>query len=96
MAYLRFLIALMICSATVYVLNSPVGKVPPPGKFLDPFKGAWHNALLPDIPGSSQLKMPGLTGEVQVVYNERGVPHFFAQNDGILAKRLASLFSLPH
>jgi penicillin G amidase len=81
MSYIRFFIALVICSAMVYVLNTPIGQIPPLGKFLDPFKGAWHNALLPDIPDIPQLKLHGLTREVQVVYNKRGVPHIFAQND---------------
>ena len=80
-AKLRFFIFLLICSGTIYVLNNPMGQVPPLGKFLDPFKGVWQNALVPAIPKSSTLKMPDLKDEVQIVFNERGVPHIFAQND---------------
>jgi penicillin G amidase len=78
---LFFVLSLIVTLSVVYLLNRPMGMVPPLGKFLDPFGGVWQNALQPDIPGGSQLTMPGLIGEVQVVYNERGVPHIFAQND---------------
>jgi penicillin amidase len=78
---LKLFFALTICAGLVYLLNRPLGMVPPLGKLLDPFNGAWQNALQPDIPGSMHLTIPGLTDEVQVVYNERGVPHIFAQNE---------------
>ena len=80
-AKLKFFTALAICATLIYLLNRPLGMVPPLGKFLDPFSGVWQNALQPDIPGSAKLSVPGLTAEVQVVYNERSVPHIFAQNE---------------
>lgn len=80
-AKLTFFIALAFCVTFVWLLNRPLGMIPPLGKFLDPFGGVWQNALQSDVPGSGQQTIPGLTGEVQVVYNERGVPHIFAQND---------------
>ncbi|MFZ5431262.1 MAG: penicillin acylase family protein [Bacteroidota bacterium] len=80
-AKLKFFIALAVCAGLVYLLNRPLGMVPPIGKFLDPFNGAWQNALQSDIPGSKELIITGLNAGVQVVYNDRGVPHIFARNE---------------
>lgn len=53
--------------------------LPPLGKFLNPFGGAWtsdtngeKNAIL--------LDAKGLKDQVEIIYDERRVPHIFAQN----------------
>lgn len=55
--------------------------MPPLGKFLDPAQGVWQNAIIPDIPESGTIQIHGLIDEVNIVLNERGVPHIFAKND---------------
>lgn len=78
---IHFLIALIVSSVLIYSLNTRISSVPPLGKFLDPVSGIWQTALIQDIPADETLEIPGLSGEVTVVYNDRGVPHIFAQND---------------
>jgi penicillin amidase len=78
---LQFLVALTLSSALIYSLNTRISSIPPLGKFLDPAKGVWQTALIEDIPTEDTLQIPGLSGTVTLVYNERGVPHIFAEND---------------
>ncbi|MFN1834996.1 penicillin acylase family protein [Balneola sp. MJW-20] len=61
-------------------MNTKFGDVPPLGKFLDPDGGFWANAVTGDLE-SEELQIDGLRDEVSVYYDERGVPHIFAQND---------------
>lgn len=78
---IQFLLALIVSITLIYSLNTRISSVPPLGKFLDPANGIWQTALIEDIPKEESLQIPGLSGEVIVVYNERGVPHIFAEND---------------
>jgi penicillin amidase len=63
-----------------YVLNSRLGVMPPMGKFLNPFAGFWLNNtatdILPRVIGARQLR-----DSVVVIWDDRHVPHIFAQND---------------
>lgn len=77
----KFSFFLVLTIAILVVFNSRLGQIPPAGKFLDPFRGIWQNALIPDIPKTSTLQLEGLQEEVNIVFNERGVPHIFANND---------------
>ncbi|RVU25512.1 penicillin acylase family protein [Sandaracinomonas limnophila] len=65
-----------------YLLNSSLGSVPPMGKLLSPFQGFWQNAERKQTAGlEEELKIPGLQAEVQVLVDEMGIPHIFAQNE---------------
>ncbi len=77
----HFLFALLITSTLLYAFNTRIASVPPLGKFLDPAKGIWQTALIEDIPSEEILQLPGLTGTVTIHFNDRGVPHIFAEND---------------
>ena len=61
------------------LLNNSQGSIPPLGKFLNPFSGFWQNGT-----GMDQLDevldVKGLRAEVKVVWDERQVPHIFAEN----------------
>lgn len=82
MKWIKFVLALALTVALTWVLNTRHGTVPPFGKFLSPFGGFWQNgeAALA-APASHNLKLPGLLGPVQVRFDDRRVPHVFAQND---------------
>ena len=69
-----FLIGLMVA------LNTKFGSVPPLGKFFDPDAGFWANAETAE-PESEELNIPGLKNTVSVYYDDRRVPHIFAQNE---------------
>jgi penicillin G amidase len=78
---MRFIISTVSVIFLIILLNSRIGQLPPPGKFLDPIKGIWQNALIPDIPESADIYLEGLQSEVKIVFNKRGVPHIFASNN---------------
>lgn len=78
---IRFLATLLLTTGLVIVLSMQMGQLPPIGKFLDPINGIWQNALIPDIPQSATIELSEASEEITIVFNERGVPHIFAQND---------------
>lgn len=54
------------------------------GRFLDPFHGCWQNAECEDEYQDLELELEGLKAPVSIVYDQRRVPHIFAQNDADL------------
>lgn len=54
------------------------GPLPPLGPLLDPVHGVWGAAYSAWLPGSAEAAVPGLSGPVRVVYDDRRVPHVFA------------------
>ncbi len=74
-----FLSAILLV-ACILVLNTKFGSIPPLGKFFDPDAGFWANAET-SIPDSEILEIDGLLDEVSVVFDDRRVPHIFAQNE---------------
>jgi penicillin G amidase len=78
--WIRFLLSAIATLLLIILLNTKMGQLPPLGRFLDPFAGVWQNALIPDIPQQEQVSIQGLEGEVNIVFDARGVPHIFAQN----------------
>ena len=81
----KAIIAGIVSCLYVLALNNPLGSLPPPGKFFSPFHGFWKNAepanTLTQSQGKRALTLDGLQEQVQVVFDERMVPHIFAQND---------------
>ncbi|MEQ9414363.1 MAG: penicillin acylase family protein, partial [Cyclobacteriaceae bacterium] len=80
---IKFVISLLLTVTLVWALNRSWDfgdPIPPLGKFLDPFHGFWANAELKASP-DQQLNLPGLKGEVSVVYDSLLIPHLFAEND---------------
>jgi penicillin amidase len=57
---------------------------PPIGKFLDPFNGFWVNAEPKRQPEKINLSLAGLQKKVEVLIDQRMVPHIFAENDSDL------------
>ncbi|MCS6934831.1 MAG: penicillin acylase family protein [Chitinophagales bacterium] len=80
MKSLKFLLLLLITFGLIYLLNTKQGKIPPFGKFLNPFTGFWQNAENHRF-SDGVCRLPGLRDEATVVYDERLVPHIFAKND---------------
>lgn len=77
---IKFVSTFLITLVLIIVLNMQMGQTPPPGKFLDPINGIWQNGLIADIPLEEETELAALREEVTIVFNERGVPHIFAQN----------------
>ena len=74
---------LVIALFLTYAMNQSWGTIPPIGKIFSPFHGFWMNAENPESgePTEETLQIAGLHQPVQVVYDEMGVPHVFAQDD---------------
>ncbi|WP_103666104.1 penicillin acylase family protein [Gracilimonas amylolytica] len=72
-------ISFLILIALIISLNTKFGAVPPLGKFFDPDAGFWANAETTENE-SLELDLPGLKDEVTVYFDDRNVPHVFAQN----------------
>jgi penicillin amidase len=80
--WIKALLALAATIALTWVLNTKHGDLPPFGKLLSPFRGFWQNGEAADAFAAQQtLQLPGLQAPVQVRYDDKRVPHVFAQND---------------
>lgn len=55
--------------------------LPPLGRFISPQEGFWCNATPVDERPARELRLQGLSGPVEVVWDESGIPHLFASND---------------
>ncbi len=79
MKWLKLLLATAFTLALFCALHFKHGDIPPLGKLLNPFAGFWrNNAASDEILSDRQL--PALQDEVEIVWDERRVPHVFAQN----------------
>jgi penicillin G amidase len=82
MKILKFLLSFAALGGLVFALNNTFNvkgvPVPAVGKLLSPFEGYWANGeKLTAAPNNETLK--GLKGDVKVVYDDRAIPHIFAQ-----------------
>lgn len=81
MKYIRAILATVLVSLLVFYLNKPIGALPPLGPLLSPLHGFWQNAESKDHSFDGDLKLTGLKGRVQVYFDDRLVPHVFAEHD---------------
>ncbi len=51
------------------------------GRFLDPFGGIWQNAEAPDAYQDDAMELEGPKGSIEIVYDDRRVPHVFAETE---------------
>ncbi|NBC66836.1 MAG: penicillin acylase family protein [Bacteroidetes bacterium] len=77
----QLLIAVLLLGAVIYIYSIPLGSLPPVGNFFHPIQGFWGNAETRELNGSITLNLDGLQEPVEIYFDERGVPHIFAQND---------------
>jgi penicillin G amidase len=83
MKIVKFLLALITTGGLTWGLNTShnIKGVPLPalGSLLSPFEGYWHNGdKLTATPDDQTLK--GLKGTVKIAYDDRDIPHVFADN----------------
>lgn len=80
MKWLSFILLVGVVLGLFYFLNYPHGMMPPLGKFLNPYAGFWqNNTSLDELP--KVLNVDGLKDSVIVVWDDRHIPHIFAQNN---------------
>ncbi len=78
---MRVGIASIVLAVLLFTGFRSVGTLPPLGKLLDPANGVWATARAADLPPIESGSIPGLHQTVQVLFDDRGVPHIFAQNE---------------
>lgn len=71
-------IAAVALAGGLWVGFNPTGAVPPLGQLLDPAHGVWAAARVAELPAEQSLDLDGLSGPVEVRFDDRGVPHIFA------------------
>jgi len=85
MRYISFSLSAVITIALVIVLNVqlPIGKTKSPrlGYFLSPQTGFWQNAEPSNVSFDDNIKMKGLKNTTEVYFDDRLVPHIYAEND---------------
>ncbi|MGB3006186.1 MAG: penicillin acylase family protein [Chitinophagaceae bacterium] len=82
MRIVPFATSLVITAGLVFALNRPIGPLPmPAGKFLSPQHGFWQNAEPANQSFNAELNFSELKGKADVFFDERLVPHVFAEND---------------
>ena len=81
MRILSFLLALLLTTGLIYILDSRKVLPAPLGKLLSPQEGLWQNAEPVKINFNDELRFPDLKSKVDVYLDERLVPHIFADQD---------------
>ncbi len=88
MKIIKFILSLLITSGLVYALSNPYTisdgeketTLPPLGSFFSPFTGFWQNAESDNTPLFKDFEIPDMKGKVTVHFDDRMVPHIFAEN----------------
>ncbi len=65
----------------IYLLDGNSLLPVPLGKFLSPQEGIWQNAEPVEASFNEELRFPELKSKVNVYYDERLIPHIFAENE---------------
>ena len=98
MKIIKFLLSLAALLALLHFMNYPaqIGKdsIPPVGHFFNPFEGFWQNAepvaafAQRGQAGLEKREVPAMKGKVKILFDERMVPHIFAENmeDAVFAQ----------
>lgn len=81
MKVLPFLMYSTITVVLVFLLHTTKVLPAPLGKLLSPQHGVWQNAESADTDFSANLKFSNLKGKVDVYFDERLVPHVFAEQE---------------
>jgi penicillin amidase len=88
MRIIKFLISLSITLVLIWALDKSwevnQTRIPPLGKFLDPFHGFWQNLEPTHYQFPENLDIPGLQQPVTIIFDSLMIPHIFAQNDADL------------
>ncbi|MFV0604234.1 MAG: penicillin acylase family protein [Niabella sp.] len=83
MRIVPFFITTAITLFLLWALNRPWGSsLPMPiGSFLSPQTGFWQNAESVNKDFNDELTFPNIKGKAEVYFDERLVPHVFAENE---------------
>jgi penicillin amidase len=74
-------ICLIVPLLLIYSLNTKFGDLPPILRFLDPYQGFWQNAESLTVDPQRKLVLKNAVEDIDVVFDDRMIPHIFAKND---------------
>ncbi|MCH8549868.1 MAG: penicillin acylase family protein [Balneolaceae bacterium] len=78
---LSLFLSLLLLAALLLIFSRAIGPLPAIGPFFHPGEGFWANAEIREIRGDLHFSSESLSAPVEVYFDERGVPHIFAEND---------------
>jgi penicillin amidase len=81
MRVIPFIIFGFITTVLIIILNTTLLAPAPLGKLLSPQHGVWQNAEPVDQDFTANLSFPQLAGKVNVYFDDRLVPHIFAEQE---------------
>ncbi len=84
MRFLYLALSAIVCLGLIFVFNSRQVLPVPLGKLLSPQHGIWQNAEPTDQSFNEEISLPALEGRVDVYFDERLVPHVFAEKEADL------------
>jgi len=82
------IVSFVALAAALYLGAMSVGPVPPLGGFLNPTTGIWSVAGTAELPEEQTVTLTGFSADVEVKYDDRGVPHIFATTEADAARAL--------
>lgn len=81
----RGAVRLAVASVTLMVMiilcGRGIGLVPPLGPLIDPATGVWGMPAVAELPRTDEVAIPGTRAPVTVLYDDRSVPHIFAESE---------------
>jgi penicillin amidase len=80
MKIISFVVSAIVTVILILLLNTKIVLPVPLGQLLNPQTGLWQNAEPVNENYSAQLSFPKLQGKVKVYFDDRLVPHVFADN----------------
>ncbi len=81
MRIVPFIISSLVTVSLVVVLDTRLVLKAPLGQLLSPQQGVWQNAEPSDLNYNEDLSFPALKGKGEVYFDDRLVPHVFAENE---------------
>ena len=84
----RFISSIVLLSIFLYLGNSRLGSLPPLLNFLDPAHGVWAISNTEDQSDLMLKPIEGLSDKIQIIYDNRQVPHIYAQTMFYLASAM--------
>ena len=94
---IKALFCVIVPIALAFLFNTKLGSTPPLLKFLNPFMGFWQNAENNHFMFNHKAKIKGAIDQIEIVFDDRMIPHIFAQNDHdlYLATRICYRYAPP-
>lgn len=73
--------AALLLAALLFAGFRSIGPLPPLGPLLDAANGVWSTAASGGLAPVEDAQIPGLSTSVEVIFDDRGVPHIFASTE---------------